>query len=762
MNLKTTIALLLMLAGVGSYVFFVELDRETTFDREQREAETIQLDGEALFPRDTRPDVTDIQRLELTLDKQTVVIERQDNGWQQIAPVTFPMQGFAVDRVIRELLEMRRFETLETSDTDTPTTAIARLDPPEATLTLTTADNQKIQARLGKRLPGDKAYLQRLDTTDAPDPTLPILVVDDDLHLAILDEGVNNWRTTTLSAPTPNQIDSLIITPAAEDPLTLFRQADRWSLDNNGIERTDQQAATSLIQALSRLRIDSFTADNPIDLTLYGLLRPRLVVSAIPKKTEDAVPATGSSENDPALPGPTHTPALNLLIGAPADMETTTRFAAIAQGDEPISVVFTLRDGDIEAFRQTADDLRDPRVLAITTTDIERITVDTDQQAYTLLRGDNGALSFDNPSPGYAPDTLVTDEALNNLAGLASNEFVPTSRTNQQLASLTVNVLGETEPIRLTIYTPTDLEEDTEPRLLVVRDPEPFAYMVPPDTLSDWLDGPLTLKERTLFSAARQDITQIEVRYPLRQTVELIRNPETNAWVVNGETSANPAIDRLLNELSILRADRWLSPEDTPAAQIEADQSRLTVWTGNASEPALQITLHAPSGTGHHTDNPAEPFTLTNSTLETLLAELRPTDLLTVSPAEVRSVTLTSQSQELTLQRDPAGTLTSADGAELLDPESAIRLIDELAQLRAERLLTERQTPDPDYGVRLRLTLQDSRQITLQLTDLAPRDLMLPSSDTAAVAIFNRRPVLVDQSLHDLAVQILTTESRIP
>ncbi|MEQ9460189.1 MAG: DUF4340 domain-containing protein [Phycisphaeraceae bacterium] len=762
MNIKTTLALLLLLSGVTAYVFFFELGNTTTYERDEEAAQAIELEGDPLLPAEVRPAVSEIVRIDLDYDEQSVTLERRGNGWAQTAPASFPLQAFAIDRVARELLEMRRFDSLDATDENV---TLAQLDEPRATITLTTSDGTPITAQLGKRLPGERAYLQL-------DRESEILVTDDDLHLAIFDEGIWNWRATTLDAPGIGQTRALFIRPRDEEPVTLHQQATRWTLDREGIERADQTAVADTIRALQRLRIDAFTADNPEDLALYGLDRPTLTITSVhtppapppPPAVDATASATGadhaSGSELPAPGGESPEPPLVLIVGGPADMETTTRFAAITRGDEPIDVVFTVRGTDLEPFRKTVDDLRDARVLGVAPADIATVMADTRVERYGIIREDDARLRFTAPSPDYSPDSGITASSIEDLANLRGLGFVGLDRVGEGIAELDISITGEPEPIRIAVYQPTEIEgdDDSEPRLMVVRDPEPFGYLVSPDILQAWLDGPLSLRDRTVLTVPADAITQVEVRYPERQTVELVRKPDGSDWTVQGNVTSSEAVPWLISELANLRAETWLETENKPAERTEAELCTITVWTGDAAQPAARITVDAMAAAGYLATDINDWFTLSPEALDALLAEFRSTDLLVASPADIERVVLRQGTTTLELRREANGTVL-IDGREAIDPESATLLLDRLTRLRATRLLTDRHRPDPDLGTTLTIHLSAGGSRTLQLTDREPRQFLLPVADDARVAVFDRQPVLLSRSLLESVDSLISLEN---
>lgn len=732
MNVKTTLFLLVMVVGVAAYVFFFELDNETTYEREEREADVVQLEGDALIQTEDRPEVSTIERLEVEHDGKLAVIERNATGWSQTNPVTFPMQGQAIERVCRELLEMRVFETFEAGADNRPTLGVARLAEPRAVIRLKAGD-KTITASLGRRLPGNRAYLQLDDDTH-------VMVVDDDLHLAVLDEGVNNWRATTLTAPTLAETSWLVLEPHDAASITLHNLNDRWSLDEAGIERADQEAVRDVVSTLARLRIDEFRADQPDDLALYGLDRPNLMVTS--------VPATDDAQTDP-------TPPLRLIVGGPADMETTERFATVVRGDQDIDVVFTVRETDLKGLRVGIDKLRDKRVLAVEAADLQSVRVRTTSGPFGLLRGGDGVFRFGAPDPGYGVDRPVARQEMASLAGLQALGFADTSQAAQELGSLEVTITGEPQPVRIRVFEPaaTD-DQDAEPRLLLIRDQEPFGYLVNPDHVTAWLQGPLAFKDRNILALRREQITQVAFRYPDRELIDLVLDRNSDTWKVNEAPISADHVDSLLELLSGLRADHWLKPEEQPTAKYDAELSQITVWAGDEEKPSCQLKIDTTTKAGFVVDDGAW-FALDDATLKTLLGEIRPTSLIMVSPSDVQQVSISLNDQQHILERNPQGVIT-VNGEQPQDIQSAVRLVDLITRLEAKRLLTDNRKPANDSGITLELTLADGTTTAIQLTDQPPSaNYLLPVEENWFLAVVDGQTVLLDRELFDTASSVM-------
>ena len=92
MNVKTTLVLVILLAVVGAYVFFVARDATPTYEIEEAERTADRETGERLFAEDALK-AEDVTRVAVKRGDEAVAFEKIDGQWQEVEPARFPADG---------------------------------------------------------------------------------------------------------------------------------------------------------------------------------------------------------------------------------------------------------------------------------------------------------------------------------------------------------------------------------------------------------------------------------------------------------------------------------------------------------------------------------------------------------------------------------------------------------------------------------------------------------------------------------------------
>ena len=108
MNLRGTLALLLIAAGLGLYVWLVEIRGEQSRQAEEEaERRLVTIDPES------------VTRLELpTRDSERARLVRDGDDWRLEAPIAFPANPAAVRGALRALAELDSTGALESPSAD--------------------------------------------------------------------------------------------------------------------------------------------------------------------------------------------------------------------------------------------------------------------------------------------------------------------------------------------------------------------------------------------------------------------------------------------------------------------------------------------------------------------------------------------------------------------------------------------------------------------------------------------------------------------
>lgn len=719
MNYKTTIVLLVLAAAVAGYFFLVERGAQTSYEREQIAAESQGQDGQPLFTEDVF-DTNKIDHITLTRDGSEVELRKVDGQWQQVSPVMFPLNSWSASKITDDAAQLSYVDRFKPGQAGNPTLADTALESPSVVAKLQGSDITQT-LRLGKRSVGGKAYLMVND-----DPQ--VYVVNDALHRTLLRASVSDWRKKTIDAPQSTAASRMTITRTGQADLgdiTLVKRDGKWYLNEAATERADGNAAAKLIESISSMSISKFITDSPDDPALLGLSSPQLVatiytpVVSVPGGGESA-PQTASADDETA-----HT----LRVGSAADLTGDSFFATWSVSSEHSPVVFTLSKADVEKLRRPANELRDANMLTAVAKDIRQLAVTRDgQAALTLIRDMETGFAFGEPKPDYAVDYNTARNLLDQLTGIKANGYVAdfsAVAAGKPIAELELTLssgLGES----VTFYSDAvsaagDAEDAT---YLAMRQGEPVAYRVKAEEVAPLLAGPLALRDKELLNLTPAQVQTVTLthgdttyRFTRGQaetaeaaTTQPDASQPANAdlsWQLQGQdTFEHDALAQLLTALKPLRVERWLDePADSDAGDITLT---LELVEGSPKVLRADSQTRKASLTGV-----ASGFTLSQAFVDQLSAEYRQRTVLDLAASQIQTVTIESDSNTATVQKNDADQYVTSDG-ETLNQEAAAGLFDTLAGLRVQRYLTK--LPDnaaADRSLTIRTTTGDAHRLQL-------------------------------------------------
>jgi len=252
MNPRNTLLLALVVAALGAFVWFYEIEGEAR--RSEAEEATKRL-----FPG---VEADDIEWIELrTGDGQNARLERSEGGWKLVAPLAFPADRFAADGVASTLAELSAEATFETPE-------------PLA--------NYGLEAEPGVRFgAGEKSFALRIgDTTP----------VGGNVYMADADaqkvHAVASWRSNALDKTVKQLRDARVLDfdraqveritiESADGRVVLAKPDGGWRIAEPVDAKADADAVDGLLSDLQYLRADEFVDAPPPDAEL-GLDAPWL------------------------------------------------------------------------------------------------------------------------------------------------------------------------------------------------------------------------------------------------------------------------------------------------------------------------------------------------------------------------------------------------------------------------------------------------------------------------------------------------------
>jgi hypothetical protein len=691
MNYKTTLMLVLLLALVGGYFYFVESGKISGYEaHEQAIQQSNQPEGEPVFADLVgKPDA--IKRFDVVRGDKSFTVMKDGDRWLQTEPVHFALNDYTPQAVARQFAELRYLERVTPGETDAPTLEQMGLNNPRAVVTAW-HDDKETSLKLGKLTLGGNGYVQVEGETDA-------YIVDAAIFGSVLDADITDWRSTTLDIPEASKASGVAMFGADGSDIFLVKQDRRWRFDTKSVQRAGQGAIDSWFSTAGGVWISGFVMDNPDNLALYGLDADYLRIQF----TEEDVDGNEVK----------HT----LHIGD-TDLKGANRYAAWTAGAESITVVFTVNSASAEALTRTIDDLTDPKVIAADATDVRELIVKQgDQTTLHLLRDPQDGYSYGGEAPGYKADYSTSHAMVTQLCALTSERRVLASEINgDPIADVRLTLANNDAGLNFTVYNHGE-------ERAIVSEGESVGYLVAANELDTLLGTPLGLRDRTVLDTVPDSIVKMTLIRDDGVTFTFEPKPATGdnkvvTWQLAGhDTYETDAIAALVKTVGPLRAERWLAEPVSPSAG----------WIEWTIEPVggAPITLKADPQTGNAVMTGVDSaFVLPQALLQKLTAEYRNRTALAVEIDRIESVKLASNETDLTITRN--GQQYVSDIGEVTQPMAAA-VFDTLAGLRVRRYIPPMQTPPGEVTFTIEMITDDNTTRTLRVFDTG--------ADTATVSI---------------------------
>jgi hypothetical protein len=341
--------LLLVLAGLGSYIWFVERKQEPKPEGERAKVTVLAVDK--------------AKAKEISLAAaggETIRLVKEGAGWKVTSPFTAPADTSAVESILTSL---EKLEADEVVVEQTANPAEFGLDKPGRTITaVVEGAPASLSVEFGAKAPdGSSVYARAAGSpkvylvpswVEGSFDRKPFDLRDRDL----LHVKRDDVRSIEIAGPEGGY--ALARTDAGEWAFTkpVATRAGRWSVDG-------------LLGTVENLRMDSVAADAATDLKAFGLDTPARAVSLVLKDGSTRTLEIGAGAPDPtATPSPSPSPAVKGDKPKPPEKPKPTKYYARQAGTGLVAVVpATLADD----LAKGMGELRAKRLLEIATYETE-------------------------------------------------------------------------------------------------------------------------------------------------------------------------------------------------------------------------------------------------------------------------------------------------------------------------------------------------------------------------------------------------------
>lgn len=399
-GLRSTLMLLVVLLGLGAYVYFVEWKRPSPSDAGATGQKALAI------PQET------IEQLTIKSESgDTTTVTKADGSWQIIAPVAAGADEAAIARMTSSLsgLEIRRVVDDNPSDLRQ-----FGLDPPRVEVTVkASGDRDEKRLLIGEKTPTGGGMYARL----ASDRKLFLIAADLD---GTFNRSTFDLRDKAVVKVEREKIDALEIV-AANHTVGLVKNGTDWDMKQPIQTRADFGVVTELISKLTSLQMSAVVAPEATDPARYGLEVPVCTVTI----------GAGSSR-------------ATLHIGTTAGESTT--YAR----DASRPVVFTIDSSLASDLMKGPGELRRKDVFEFQAFDASRLELTRDGQTTIYEKVKGTGTGPQEPWRELSPsardiDASTMEAALSKLSYLRAVSFVDPKKTRTALEYPAFSVLVKYE-----------------------------------------------------------------------------------------------------------------------------------------------------------------------------------------------------------------------------------------------------------------------------------------------------------------------------
>jgi len=381
MRWKTTVVLLLVTIGIGTYLSLYEIRQPSPEHREQLSKHILDISPEA------------VSRLSLEVPSGTVSLAREGATWR-LDPHRARADGDRVNRVLlalSPLVAQRIMSPASDKAEKTPLDPSAfGLDPPIAKILLT-ADHQPRTLLVGDTTPVQGNRYVKLN--GQPE----IFVVSASLF-DLINQPVHAFRDPLLVRFSAWLVDTISVT-SPTSTFALKRRDNAWHLTQPLNDLADQSAVTQFLNQVSGLRITRYVNDTPQveQLTEWGLDRPTAEVTL---QQPGASPET-----------------MTLFFGKPLADDATSLYAK--RSDEP--TLYAVASSAVDALLGSPQNLRARTCFDVLIGEVVKLEITREATTWMVEKNDT---QWQDKGSGATLDSQRVEELLQAVADVQVIGFV--------------------------------------------------------------------------------------------------------------------------------------------------------------------------------------------------------------------------------------------------------------------------------------------------------------------------------------------------
>lgn len=375
MRLRNTLILALLLAVLGSYLYFVESKQIAD---ESTKAKIVDLE----------PD--EATAITLTYPDREIALEKAEAGWRLTKPISAPADDVTVKNLLRAVADAEVKKTIDEVPQDLAPFGLAS---PLVTVSITAKGQPLPALKVGKTTAVSySTYVQR---TDQP----KIYLTGSGFHSG-MDKQPKDLRDKKVVEFKDDDITHIALR-GPQGAIAMAKKDGTWTIEQPGTYKADPNAVKALLSTVRNLRATDFANDAPsgADMATYGLDNPE----------RELVLRAGQGQ------------AVTLRLGKENDQGLYVK-----SGDKP--TVFVVGKWVTSDLSKGVNDLRDKALLSFEPAAVGSVEVArADGGTFTLTRKDD---KWSLPGTEGAANDGAIDAFVGALSRLNGNQVVADSASD--------------------------------------------------------------------------------------------------------------------------------------------------------------------------------------------------------------------------------------------------------------------------------------------------------------------------------------------
>jgi hypothetical protein len=379
-RLISTIALVVVLAGLGAYIYFVDSKRPAAGVEEKEKVFTVEADK--------------LQEITVTSDAETSTLRKTDGTWRLTAPVQADADPSEISSLTSNLSSLEVNRVVEENASNLAEYGLAK---PRIIVAFKAAGGGSGELHLG-----DKTATQSDIYAAKPGEKRVFLVPA--FHETTFAKKPFDFRDKRILNFERDKVDVVEIAPDGA-VIQLARAGSEWVVKGPFQARGDYSAIEGLVTKLATTSMTRIVDGGSASLSTYGLDRPAARVTV----------GAGSAR-------------ATLAIGKEED-------GAVYAQDQGRGLVFTIDPTVAADLEKPADEYRDKDLFEFRNFNLARLRIsrgnDTHDLQKVAVTGENAGDKWQRVSNGAATDldAVKMDDFLAKVVALRAQSFVPAGNT---------------------------------------------------------------------------------------------------------------------------------------------------------------------------------------------------------------------------------------------------------------------------------------------------------------------------------------------